>query len=185
MPEIEQIRNFVSRFEEIDGADDDTIIQKFNEILEETGKPYWFCKNCGRFHPREWVRCDLPCTLYEESKQITEEEWERLNDFFDPADYEQDPYFLRFPHTRLQRWMDAAEEHYNAEIRNLTNLKLVRAATKWGLENIVINDVSVEMTEFEKALRRFEIQRFRGVPTLFASLDDLLEYYIENAPDKE
>jgi len=185
MPKIEQIREFVARHEEIDGLDDDAVIAKFNDFLEETEKPYWFCSKCHRFHPREWKHCDLPSTMYEESRQITEEEWEALNFMFDPTDYTMDDAHLRMPHTKLAAWMDAAEEHYNAEIRNLTNLKLVRAATKWGLENIVINDLSVEMTPFEKALRRFEIQRFRGVPTLFASLDDLLEYYIENAPDKE
>jgi len=184
MEEIEKIRAFVSRFEEIDGADDDTVIQMFNEILAEQGKPYWFCNKCYRFHPREWRRCDLPSTAYEESRQITEEEWEELNFLFDPSDYEQDEAYLRFPHSKLAAWMDEAEEHYNAELRSLTNLKLVRCATKWNLENIVINDLSVEMTPFEKALRNFEIQRFRGVPTLFASLDDLLEYYIENAPEE-
>ena len=185
MPTVEQIREFVARHEDIDGLDDDAVIAKFNNLLEETEKPYWFCPKCYRFHPREWKHCDLPSTTYEESRQITEEEWEALNFMFDPSDYEQDEAYLRFPHSKLRHWLDEAEDYYNAELRSLTNLKLVHAATKWGLENIVINDVSVEMTEFEKALRRFEIQRFRGVPTLFASLDDLLDYYIENAPDKE
>jgi len=185
MASVEQIRKFVERFEEVDGMDDDAIIAKFNDYLEATEKPYWICPKCLRFHPRDWVRCDLPSTMYEESRQITEEEWEAMNFLFDPSDYSQDEAHLRFPHSKLRWWLDEAEDYYNAELKCLANLKLVRAATKWGLENIVINDLSVEMTEFEKALRNFEIQRFRGVKTFFASLDDLLDYYIENAPDEE
>ncbi len=184
MEEIERIRRFVSRFEETDSWDDDTVIAKFNEILEEAGKPYWFCKDCHRFHPREWSRCDLPCTLYEHSKGITEEEWEELNSLFDPADYEQDPYFLRFPHTRLQMWMDEAEDTYNILKDNLMNLKLVRACELWGVEEIVINDTSCELTPLEQGLRRFEIQRFRGKQTFWKDLDDLLDFYIENAPSQ-
>lgn len=184
MASVEQIRKFVERFEEVDGLDDDAAIAKFNDYLEATGKPYWLCSKCHRFHPREWIRCDLPSTMYEDSRQITEQEWEELNFLFDPSDYEQDDAYLRFPHSKLRWWMDEAEDYYNAELRSLTNLKLVRCATKWNLENIVINDLSVEMTEFEKALRNFEIQRFRGVKTFFASLDDLLDYYIENAPEE-
>ena len=184
MEEIERIRRFVSRFEETDRWDDDAVIAKFNEILEETGKPYWFCSKCFRFHPREWVRCDLPSTMYEASKQITENEWEELNSLFDPADYEQDPYFLRFPHTKLQRWMDEAEDTYNILKDNLMNLKLVRACELWGVEEIVINDTSCELTPLEQGLRRFEIQRFRGKQTFWKDLDDLLDFYIANAPSQ-
>jgi len=182
--EVEKIREFVGRFRDVDGADDDEIIAEFNDMLAEMGKEYWFCKDCHRFHPRGWTHCDLPCTMYEASRQITEEEWEELNSLFDPADYEQDPYFLRFPHTKLQRWMDEAEDTYNILKDNLMNLKLVRACELWGVEEIVINDTQCEVTPFEQALRRFEIQRFRGVQTFFKDLDSLLDYYIENAPSQ-
>jgi len=183
MEEIERIRRFVSRFEETDSWDDDAVIAKFNEILEETGKPYWFCPKCFRFHPREWTHCDLPSTAYEESRQITEDEWEQIYDFFDPTDYRQDPYHIRFPHSKLREWLDEAEDHYNALLSNLQNLKLVRACEVWGIrDGININDLSTTMTIFEQALRKFEIQRFRGVPTNFRDLDELLDFYIENSP---
>jgi len=182
---VDKVRKILERHGyDPNGASDEQVIAMFNDLLEEQDKPYWMCPKCLRFHPREWSRCDLPCTLYENSRQITEEEWEDLNDFFDPEDYEQDPYFLRFPHTKIQRWMDEAEDTYNILKDNLMNLKLVRACELWGVEEIVINDTSCELTPFEQGLRRFEIQRFRGVKTYFASLDDLLDYYIENAPSQ-
>ena len=112
MEEIEKIRAFVSRFEEIDGADDDTVIQKFNALLEESGKEYWFCKDCNQLHPRNWTHCDLPCVQYEHSKQITEEEWEQLNAFFDPTDYSMDDAHLQMPHSRLTAWLREAERVY-------------------------------------------------------------------------
>jgi len=183
--EVEKIREFVGRFRDINGMDDDAVIAEFNDMLEEAGKPYWYCADCGRFHPREWVHCDLPCVQYEKSRLITEQEWEQIYDFFDPADYEQDPYFLRFPHTRLQRWLDEAEDTYNILKDNLMNLKLVRACELWGVEEIVINDTSCELTPLEQGLRRFEIQRFRGKQTFWKDLDDLLDFYIANAPSSQ
>jgi len=112
MEEIEKIRAFVSRFEETDSWDDDTVIQKFNDFLEETEKSYWFCPKCYRFHPREWKHCDLPSTMYEESRQITEEEWEALNFMFDPTDYSMDDAHLQMPHSRLAAWLREAERVY-------------------------------------------------------------------------
>ena len=115
MEEIERIRRFVSRFEETDSWDDDTVIQKFNALLEESGKEYWFCKDCNQFHPRNWTHCDLPCVQYEHSKQITEEEWEQLNALFDPTNYKDDEAFLQMPHTRLNSWLRKAERIYQVK----------------------------------------------------------------------
>jgi len=185
MEEVEKIRRFVERFTDVDGKDEDEIIAEFNDMLAETGKPYWFCKDCHRFHPREWSRCDLPCTLYEKSKDITEEEWEELNSPFDPSDYRQDPYHIRFPHSKLAQWLDEAEDRYNAMVENLVNLKLVRACEVWGIrDGININDLSCKMCKFEKALRRFEIEVFSGRQTFFKDLESLLDFYIENAPSQ-
>jgi len=115
MASVEQIRNFVERFEEVDGMDDDAIIAKFNDYLESQGKQYWFCKDCHQFHPRNWTRCELPCTMYEQSRQITEEEWEQLNALFDPTNYKDDEAFLQMPHTRLNSWLRKAERIYQVK----------------------------------------------------------------------
>ncbi|MCW3140558.1 MAG: hypothetical protein N2V72_00035 [Methanophagales archaeon] len=181
MEEVKKIREFVARFRDVDGLDDDAVIAEFNDMLAEQGKPYWFCPKCFRFHPREWVRCDLPSTMYEESRQITEEEWEELNFLFDPSDYKMDPYHIQFPHSRIRDWLDEAEDRYNTMIKNLVNLKLVHCCELWGVKGgININDLSCPMTIFEQALRKFEIQRYRGVPTNFKNLDELLDFYIEH-----
>ena len=184
MEEIERIRRFVSRFEETDSWDDDTVIQKFNDFLEETEKPYWFCPKCYRFHPREWKHCDLPSTMYEESRQITEEEWEMLNDFFDPADFKQDGAHLQFPHTRFSSWMNTAQKVYNLKRERLLDSKLCRACELWGVKEININDLSRPMTKLEQGLRRFEIQQFKGKQTFWKDLESLLDFYIENAPSR-
>jgi len=181
---VEQIRSFVEKFNPNINSDDEAIAE-FNEYLAETGKPYWFCPKCFRFHPREWSRCDLPCTLYENSQAITEEEWDELNSLFDPTDYRQDPYHIQFPHSRIRDWLDEAESRYNAMVKNLTNLKLAYCCELWDVKGgININDLSCQMTQFEKALRKFEIENFRGVRTFFKDLDSLLDYYIENAPSQ-
>jgi len=168
-----------------EGMTEEQRISIFNAILAEEGKEYWLCPKCLRFHPKHWTKCDLPCVQYEASRMITEEEIEEINFMFDPVDYEQDPYFLRFPHTRLQRWMDEAEDTYNILASNLMNLKLARACELWNIDEIVINDTSCEHTLFENALRRFEIQMYRGVETDFRDLDELLDFFIEHAPKPE
>jgi len=184
MEEIEKIRRFVERFEDIDGKDDDEIIAEFNDMLAETGKEYWFCSDCGRFHPRQWRRCDLPCVQYEQSRQITEDEWEQVYSFFDPADYRQDDAHLQFPHTRFSSWMNTAQKLYNLKKENLLDSKLCRACELWGVKEININDLSRPMTKLEQGLRRFEIQRFRGKQTFWKDLESLLDFYIENAPSQ-
>ena len=97
------------------GMSEEQAIALFNELLEEQEKEYWLCDKCGKFHPRTWTRCDLPCTLYENSRDITEEEYERIYDFFDPADYRQDPYYLQMPHTRIASWLRKAERVYQVK----------------------------------------------------------------------
>jgi len=180
---VDKVRGILEKHGyDTEGMTEEQAIGIFNELLEEQGKPYWLCPDCGRFHPREWTHCDAPSTVYEHSRDITEEEWDMIYDLYDPSDYAMDNAFLRFPHTRLQRWMDEAEDVYNILKDNLMNLKLVRACELWGVEEIVINDTQCEVTPFELALRRFEIQRFRGVKTTFTDLNSLLDYYIENAP---
>jgi len=181
---VEQIRSFVEKLNPDINSDDEAIAE-FNEYLAETGKEYWYCGDCGRFHPRGWTHCDLPCTMYEKSRAITEEEWEELNGFFDPTDYRMDPYYIRFPHSKLAQWLDEAEDRYNAMVKNLTNLKLAYCCELWDVKGgININDLSCQMTQFEKALRKFEIDNFRGVRTFFKDLDSLLDFYIANAPSQ-
>ena len=97
------------------GLSKEQVIALFNEDLRSRGKEYWYCPDCGRFHPISWHRCDLPCTLYQHSKDITEEEWERLNDLFDPSSYEDDDAHLQFPHTKLTTWLRKAERVYHAK----------------------------------------------------------------------
>ena len=94
------------------GLSKEQVIALFNEDLKSRGKEYWYCSDCGRFHPISWRRCDLPCTLYEHSKDITEEEWESLNGLFDPSNYEDDDAHLQFPHTRIASWLRKAERVY-------------------------------------------------------------------------
>jgi len=97
------------------GLSREQVIALFNEDLKSRGKEYWYCPDCGRFHPQEWKHCDLPCTLYEKSKDITEEEWDALNFMFDPSDYTQDDAHLQFPHTRIASWLRKAERVYQAK----------------------------------------------------------------------
>jgi len=97
------------------GLSKEQVIALFNEDLRSRGKGYWYCVDCGRFHPREWKHCDLPCTLYEKSKAITEEEWEQLNSLFDPTSYEDDDAHLQFPHTRIASWLRKAERIYQVK----------------------------------------------------------------------
>ena len=97
------------------GLSKEQVIALFNEDLRSRGKGYWYCVDCGRFHPREWKHCDLPCTLYEKSKAITEEEWEQLNSLFDPSSYEDDDSHLQFPHTRIASWLRKAERVYQVK----------------------------------------------------------------------
>jgi len=97
------------------GLSKEQVIALFNEDLRSRGKEYWYCSDCGHFHPISWHRCDLPCTLYQHSKDITEEEWERLNDLFDPTSYEDDDSHLQFPHTRIASWLRKAERVYQAK----------------------------------------------------------------------
>ena len=111
---VEQIRSFVEKLNPDINSDDEAIAE-FNEYLAETGKEYWYCGDCGRFHPRGWTHCDLPCTMYEKSKDITEQEWEQLNTLFDPADYRQDDAHLQMPHTKLNDWLRKAERIYQAK----------------------------------------------------------------------
>jgi len=94
------------------GLSKEQIIALFNEDLKSRGKEYWYCSDCGRFHPITWHRCDLPCTLYEHSKDITEEELESLNGLFDPSNYKDDDAHLQFPHTRIASWLRKAERIY-------------------------------------------------------------------------
>ena len=95
-----------------EGMTEEHAISIFNEILKEEEKGYWLCLKCGDFHPRDWTRCDHPSALYEQSRDITEEEIDELYGEFDPSRYEDDPYYLQFEHTRLSQWLRKAERVY-------------------------------------------------------------------------
>ena len=98
-----------------EGMTEEQAIGIFNELLEEQGKPYWLCPDCGKWHPKNWTHCDLPCVQYEHSRDLTEQEWEELNGLFDPSNYKDDDTYLRYPHTRLTNWLMQAERVYQVK----------------------------------------------------------------------
>ncbi|MCW3140555.1 MAG: hypothetical protein N2V72_00020 [Methanophagales archaeon] len=133
------------------GMSEEQAIALFNELLEEEEKEYWLCQDCGKFHPRSWTHCDLPCVQYERSRQTTEEEYERIYDFFDPADYRQDPYYLQMPHTKLYKWLIKAEKVYRVKT-GLKTFDIHNSADAPKREHV--------MTEEERLRRLEEIQAF-------------------------
>jgi len=97
------------------GMSEDKAIALFNQLLEEQEKEYWLCPDCHKYHPRDWAHCDLPCVQYEQSRQTTEEEYERIYGLFDPDNYKDDNIYLQMPHTRLSQWLRKAERVYRAK----------------------------------------------------------------------
>ena len=113
---MEMVRSVLERKGyDCDGISEEEMIARFNEVLEEQGKEYWLCPDCHKYHPRNWTHCDLPCVQYEQSRQTTEEEYERIYGLFDPNSYEDDPYHLQFGHTRLSQWLREAERVYQVK----------------------------------------------------------------------
>ena len=159
MEEVEKIRRFVERFEDV--SNDIEAIDAFNEYLAETGKEYWFCPKCHRFHPREWVRCDLPSTAYEESRQITEEEWEQLNALFDPEDYRDDPYHLRMVHTRLSAWLREAERVYQIK-KGLRTFDIHNGPDAPGREHVMTDEERLCWLEEIRAFYREKQYRHKA-----------------------
>ena len=133
-----------------DGISEDKAIALFNQLLEEQEKEYWLCPDCHRYHPRDWTHCDLPCVQYEHSKDLTEQEWEKLNSMFDPEDYKQDPYYLQMPHTKLHDWLIKAERVYR-----------VKTGKTFDIHNSADSpEREHRMTEEERIRRLEEIQAF-------------------------
>ncbi len=113
---VEMVKNVLKKHGyDTDGMSEDKAIALFNQLLEEQEKEYWLCPDCHRYHPRNWTHCDLPCVQYEQSRQTTEEEYERIYGLFDPNRYEDDPYHLQFGHTRLSQWLREAERVYQVK----------------------------------------------------------------------
>ena len=113
---MEMVRSVLERKGyDCDGISEEEMIARFNELLEEQDKPYWLCPDCGKWHPKNWMHCDLPCVQYEHSRDLTEQEWEELNGLFDPSDYKDDSAYLQFPHSRLSNWLKEAERVYQVK----------------------------------------------------------------------
>jgi hypothetical protein len=138
---------------EIDNIELASALQK--GLYVNVKKGYWFCPTCWEFHPYSQKLCNLT----ENSKDRTEDGYEEIYRYFDPESYEDDDAHLNFPHTKVFRWLASAERVYNVKLRMRIE-PLTTIATHYKIKSININDFRKPISDFEKALRKFEMQRF-------------------------